>query len=538
MSEAVALFPDPPAAAAPSPAAFPPPPRPVLEFDVAPADIPRLLRAPAINASPQGRARTTQRHRIWYDTAAGTLRGQNLALSQQATVWRLERLSPESAADWPPASPAEIIAEANDPAHLSRKLPAAVIADLVPVAAFAGTRRRVTLTVGGEPARLDVLEGVLRGVAHDEPACRLILAGPAPAMAALATQLATQIRLSIPRASLAARAIALVQGTALPPRQLGAPEIPGGQTVADALLLVVSHLTDVILHWSILIPPAAEATDPEPVHQMRVAVRRLRSALAIFRRAAATEEAAALFRGLGQDLKALAAILGEARDWDVFLDGAGAAVADAFRGDKRIAGLLAAAARKRQAAYAALTTHLHGDAWRHFALRLALLPTARPWAETPPQPGDRDEYGQLRLVDPHASLLAAPADAYASHALQRSFKRTIGTGEDLSTLDAEALHDARKRAKQLRYACEFFAPLFPAKPVRRFLARLEAVQEDLGAVNDSHVAASLMAQLGGGPDRSFATGVVQGYVAAINAPAAHHAGKAWAKLLKQPVFWD
>jgi hypothetical protein len=31
---------------------------------------------------------------------------------------------------------------------------------------------------------------------------------------------------------------------------------------------------------------------------------------------------------------------------------------------------------------------------------------------------------------------------------------------------------------------------------------------------------------------------VQGYVAAINAPAAHHAGKAWAKLLKQPVFWD
>ncbi len=501
--------------------------------------MPKLLRSPALAQVRRGRTRTTACRRIWHDTATGLLRDQGLALSEQGGVWRLERLTPDDAAAWPPAGPAPVLAEASTPLLLHRKLSQAAVAMLVPVAAFAGTRRSMALHVAGEEARLDILEGALRGVAHDEPACRLVLAGDPPAMAALVSTLAGQVTVAVPRAGLAARAIARAADRPPPPRQLGAPEIPAGLSVAQALVLVISHLTDVILHWAALIPAVGvDNPDPEPVHQMRVAVRRLRSALAIFRRATAGPEAAAVLRELGRALKALAARLGAARDWDVFLAGTGAAVTAAFAGDKRIAALMAAAGRKRQAAYAALHAHLDSRAWRDLSLRLALLPAARPWVPAAPLPEERDEYGELRNPDPHASMLAASATAYAAQALQRSFKRVTASGEDFETLSPDAMHEARKQAKQLRYACEFFAPLFPAKPVKRFLERLEDVQEALGAVNDGHVAAALMAQLAAGPDGRFAAGVVQGYVAAVSAPAARRAEKAWGKLVRQEGFWE
>ena len=461
-----------------------------------------------------------------------------MALSDQTGVWRLERLTPQGAAGWPPATPPPILGEGPEPGVLHRRLTPAVIAELVPVAAFTGTRRSLPLRIAGDAARLDILEGKLRGIAHDQPACRLVLAGPAPAMAALALQIAGLVPLVIPRASLAARAMALAQGAEPAPRQLGAPEIPHGVTVSDALVLVTGHLTDVILHWAARITSPTAGTDPEPVHQMRVAVRRLRSALAIFRRATGGADAAALFRRLGRELKDLAAILGPARDWDVFLDGAGSDIAGVFAGDKRVASLLAAADRKRQAAYFALTTHLAGAAWRDLSLRLALLAVSRPWVVPAPAEPERDEFGELRPADNHANMLGASAEAYAAQALHRSLKRVTAAGDDLAALAPDALHEARKNGKQLRYACEFFAPLFPSKPVRRFLEKLEDVQEALGAVNDSHVAASLMEQLATGPDRNFATGLVLGFVAASNAPAAKRAGKAWGKLLDQPVFWD
>jgi triphosphatase len=502
-----------------------------------------LLRSPALAPLRRGRCRTIACRRIWHDTAGFALRGHDLALSEQGGIWRLERLHPGYAADWPPGGTAPVLAHGTSAALPHRRLTPAILGALAPVAAFAGTTRSVTLLLEGAHARLDILQGTLRAVAADQPVCRLILAGPPTACAALAGQLAAQMTLVVPRAGLPGDAMARATGTTCPPRQLGAPEIPHGIAVSDALVLVVAHLTDVILHWAAEIPPGTGgACDPEPVHQMRVAVRRLRSGLAIFRRAMPGDQATALFQDLGESLKTLAATLGAARDWDVFLDGTGAQVAEAFAGDRRIAALLAAACRKRQAAYAALHVYLADPAWRQFALRLALLPAARPWA--PPSGTlqsslhgpDRDEFGEPRLPDAHAAILAAPAAVFAAQALQRSFRRTAAFGEELAGLSPETLHDARKQAKRLRYACEFFAPLFPAKPAKRFLARLEEVQETLGAVNDGHVAAVLMAELA--PDGRFATGVVRGYVAAISAPAARRAGKAWKKLLTQDVFWD
>jgi CHAD domain-containing protein len=478
----------------------------MFEFDIEPAALPRLLRAPPLTARREGQVRTSAVRIVWHDTAGAELAAAGLSLAEQGECWQLARLRPNGAGDWHPATPAPVLDEVPEPSQLHRPL----AGGLVPVAAFSG-RQRVACLAG--PATLTVLEGHLRGVANDRPACRLLLSGPLPDMATLATELSECIDLSVPRAGLAAEAMSVASG--LPPvaRRSGAPRMPPGVAVDEALCIVVSHLADVILHWSRL-APAGET--PEPVHQMRVAVRRLRSAISVFRRAAGPA-----LDDLAGELKALAAVLGAARDWDVFAEGVGASVGQAFAGDKRVEGLLAAAARRRRDAYAALSATLAGRDFRKLALRLALLPSLRPWAS-----------------DPSAcDLLREPARPYASRVLDRRLKHVTASGDSLAMLPAEALHDVRKQVKRLRYAAEFFMPLFAEKPARRFLSRLEKLQQALGTMNDATVARQLMGQLGGGADRAFASGAVQGFVAAHSVRAGAEVEHVWAKFRRQAGFW-
>jgi len=476
-----------------------------FEFDIDPADLPRLLRAPPLMARREGRMRTGTLRTVWHDSATAELAAAGLSLAEHPGLWRLERLRPNGAGDWPPATPAPILDESAQLETLPHR-----IAGLVPVAAFSGRQRTATLA---GPATLTILEGTLRGVAADQPTCRLRLAGAPRDMASLACELAETIVLGIPRAGLAAEAMAVASGIPPEPRRSGTPRVPPGATVDEALCIILSHLTDVILHWSHL-APAGEA--PEPVHQMRVAVRRMRSAIGVFRRAAGTT-----LDEFADPLRTLAATLGAARDWDVFLENTGASVGHAFAGDKRVASLLGAADRKRRDAYAAIATALAAPGFHRLALKLALLPTLRPWAADPDA----------------AETLAGPARPFAARALSRRLRHVLAPGDSLAALPAETRHEVRKQAKRLRYTAEFFAPLFPEKPTRRFLARLETLQEALGAMNDAAAAKTLMTQLAGGADRAFATGAVLGFIAAQTVRAAADTEHVWVKFRKQDKFW-
>jgi triphosphatase len=353
-------------------------------------------------------------------------------------------------------------------------------------------------------------------VVEQQAVCRLLLAGPPKQMAGLARLLGAHIALGVPRASLGAEAMALAAHALAAPRRRGGPEVAPGSAVGEALTGIVAHLADVIHHWA---PLVGEAETDEPVHQMRVALRRLRSALSIFRRA--VRDDTVWLDSLATELKSLAALLGIARDWDVFLGGVGAAVTQACGRDARLTQMLAAAGRRRDAAYAGLRAHFGGSAaWRQFGLELALLPTLVPWETS----SSADQ----------AERLGAPAEVYAAGVLDRRLKQVLAVGERLEGVPAEELHSIRKQAKRLRYAIEFFAPLFPEKQVRRYLARLEELQEDFGTFNDAAVAAGLAASLGG----AFAAGAVQGFGAAAQQRALRHVVRGWGKFYRATPFWD
>lgn len=211
----------------------------------------------------------------------------------------------------------------------------------------------------------------------------------------------------------------------------------------------------------------AGAADPEFVHQMRVALRRLRSALRTFRPVLPAGFEAAVV----PPLRDLATALGEARDWDVLAEDIVAPVRQAFPDDARLAALALAVERRRQAARRDVQTALDGRA------------------------------AALALLDFNARLHRAPAPAgeetlaaFAARRLGRLRRKALALAQAAQDADPARLHALRIGVKRLRYAIEFFAPLHRGRRPGDALATLTALQDSLGALNDLSRAGPLLAQ--------------------------------------------
>ena len=481
-----------------------------LEFSLPPEDLARLVRLPGLLRS----GRAARMALAWHDTADGALAASNQALCDpgSAEPWRIEALHSSPTLFWPPAAPPPLLAEAAE-AVLAPSLPGAI----TPVAAFRGRRHGFTNVDADQqpgPVEVVVQEGHLRGPAAIRPVCRVQIMGPPDALADQVAALGAAVRLTVPRAGLAAEAVALAHGAAPRPCDLGLPPVAPGQSLSTAMAVVIGSLLGVMLHWS---ASAGDGAGPVPVHQMRVATRRLRSALSIFKHSAACAQVTPL----GTALRVTAAQLGAARDWDVFLAGLGTQVSEAFPDDPRMAALLAAGQRRRAKAYAALRDHLGSAAFRGVSLSLACAANLRPWDGLDPE---RDQ------------VLQADATAFAAEVLARRLRHVRRAGRGLRHLPVPALHDLRKDCKRLRYAAEFFTPLFPAKPGRRFLRHLSALQETLGLLNDGAAAAGLMAQLGR-PGEGYAAGLVNGFAAAGSSATRAAVRQAWHGFRHADPFW-
>lgn len=470
------------------------------------------MRAGPLAARRAGRARSSQLELTWLDTATGRLAAEGLALEQlRRGPRRLLRTRPEPGAFWRPAAPP---AELEDGDHPTAPEDAGQ-AKLLRVGSFAGRATRLILADGVEAL---LLRGHLRAVAAEAPVARLILTGPAPSVVAAMRDLAEELPLLPPRAALADEVRALAHGTPPAARRLGPPRLDPSLDVEGALVLALGHLTEVML-WH---APAAEAGHtPEGVHQMRVAIRRMRSLLRVFRPACG----GAALRSFDARLKDLAALLGPARDWDVFLDGLGAEVAAAVSEDARIATLLRLARKRRETAYAALRPALQGPALRRIAWEAVTLTETRPW--------------RAEATETAAERRAQPLEEFAASVLDKRWGRIAEAGETIAALPDAEFHALRIEAKRLRYAAELFAPLWGRKKARRFLDRLAAVQEAFGLANDAVVARALMASLTarGGAKLAWAGGVAEGWALARARRARGKAEAAWRDLLSADLFW-
>jgi CHAD domain-containing protein len=490
-----------------------PPGHLTLEAELPPEAAERLARHPAFAARRQGRSRGAALVLTWLDTAEGALAAEGLALEQpRRGPRRLLRTMPAEGAPWLPGSLPELVEELAADAVPAQ----AGEAGLLPIAAFDGRRTAMALQGGVEAV---LLQGRLRAVADEAPVARLVLSGPAAAVIETFRSLAEALPLLPPRASLAEAARAVARSEAPRARRLGAPVLDAEADVAAALRLLLGHLAEVLL-WHA--PGAAAGEEPTGVHQMRVALRRLRSALRAFRPAADDEA----LRRFDAELRDLASVLGPARDWDVFLAGLGAEIAEALPGERRIAALMQAAAARREAAYAALREALAGAGFRRLLWDAVAMAALAPWEGS----GDAEA----------AERRARPLQAFAATVLDRRWRKLAEVGPEIGDLPDDEFHALRLEGKRVRYVAELFAPLWARKRGRRFLARLADVQEAFGLANDAAVARALVAPLGacGGGATPWAVGVAEGWALARARRARSRAAAAWEELLAGEPFWS
>lgn len=263
--------------------------------------------------------------------------------------------------------------------------------------------------------------------------------------------------------------------------------------------------------------------DPEAVHQMRVAVRRLRALIAAFRRALDAEAVDFLKAELGW----LQRQLGPARDWDVFLDATVAALVRRLPEEPSLPVLRDAAQDARRRAYDQAHAALGDRRYTRLLLRFQLWLDAGRW-DGPTA----------------AEALAQPVVPFAAKVLDHRLKSLtrFGARDDLPEHE---LHALRIRAKKLRYAAEFFRSLYKGKGARKYVKALAELQDTLGSLNDALVGRTLLAPLltasaetEAGPPIQRAGGIVAGFQAARIADDLRRFRDLWPTFVAREPFWS
>ncbi|WP_091969613.1 CHAD domain-containing protein [Propionibacterium cyclohexanicum] len=207
----------------------------------------------------------------------------------------------------------------------------------------------------------------------------------------------------------------------------------------------------------------------EPVHDLRVSLRRLRAVLSFFD--PLLGEKVALARA---EIREQALDLGQLRDIDVFLEHLRDGLAPVR--DDEADTLREVLERRRDALSEEIGEQLATRAWRR------PLDLVRTSARYHPGRGRSD----------------AAATSFASRRLDRWCDRWLVSSSEMTKLNPHDLHRVRIRAKKLRYACEVSADLYPAQ-AQSATATVEAFKEFqdlLGAANDAATARRIVQDAG------------------------------------------
>jgi CHAD domain-containing protein len=246
---------------------------------------------------------------------------------------------------------------------------------------------------------------------------------------------------------------------------LGEPLRAQEQAGSDAAAQVMAYLRrqrDALLDHD---PGTRLGRDPDDLHDMRVAVRRLRSALRLSKQAFGDERV----RPLRDELRWLGGALGAVRDLDVFAAQLAASIDELAPDDRRDGQLLLATLGRD-----------HRDA------RAALLEAL-------------DSHRYVTLLAAVDALVDGPPPAFRRRDLRRLVRRELRRfRRAVDSLPAEPsdaeLHAVRIAAKHARYAAELATETI-GKPARRIVRRARLVQDVLGDHQDAHVAEGVLDDL-------------------------------------------
>lgn len=392
---------------------------------------------------------------------------------------------------------------------------------LVPV--FATKVRRHARQLDLPDASVEIVfdEGTIEAGARRQVLSEIELelkSGNAGALFDLGTQLLDVAPLQVGTRSKAERGYALAFGVVQPAAKAELFSITSEHVVDDVIALLMGSCWHHLLKNQMV---AQEGVDPEGVHQIRLALRRLRTICALFRRDIPSPS----FQALNSEARWLMQQLGPVRDWDVFAETTVTRLVAAAP-DIDLGGLREAVERQRKSSYGVLQTVLADPRCSRFLLSLGHLVERRGW---------RNEIDSEALA-----VRSLPMPTLADKILARLHRKALKRGAHFRQLDVDAQHDLRIDLKKLRYAAEFFLPLYATHtPAKRYVRRLARLQASLGRARDIASTRMLLDVIrqDDQPALHLAIGAVAGWQARDQMAVAKTLRKRWRRFKSTPTFW-
>lgn len=294
---------------------------------------------------------------------------------------------------------------------------------------------------------------------------------------------------------------------------------------SDAALdeAVTAIISSTLLHFTSNWAALRESGSPQSIHQMRVALRRMRSGLAMLKRALPCPE----FDALRAEAKRLATALGPARECDAFRQAAeqGPLLCPDRPDSSEM--LLSALEKQRLGALRDARALIEERDTTLFVLRAQSFLASQAWRNA--------------LSNEELRQLTTPAREFAAAALDRLRARALKRGAGLPDVADAARHELRIALKNLRYAAEFFRNLFGHRRQKEaYLRCVSELQDLLGAHNDVVMAKRLLGELAAshGAGLETATGFILGWNARSAQMADEKLMATWKRFKRAEAFWE
>jgi inorganic triphosphatase YgiF len=335
----------------------------------------------------------------------------------------------------------------------------------------------------------------------------------------LALKLVRDLPLCVENRSKAERGYALYRGKRSKPVKARPATLSPALSVGEAFKAVMQAG---LAHLQANAHGMLAGGDLEYLHQMRVALRRLRSAISVFEPVMPR----AAISPMEAELKWLASSLGGARDWDVFLTETLPPIEKEFgsRGELKAFSERCGEVRRKAGAKARRAVR----SARYQRLLLSLAGWLESWS------------GHIELEPGQSAALGEPIDAFASSVLEQRYNRVRKQGRKFDKLSSRELHRLRIAVKKFRYATDFFAGIYEGGLARVALHRLSDLQDILGAINDAATVTDLMAHGfdgAGGMGVAEAKGILLGWSRGRAETLKRELTSAWKSFRAAGRFW-
>ena len=434
-----------------------------LKLEIDPDDLPLVRQDPVLAAAESS---TSHQVTVYYDTSASTLRRHGFTLRVRSIDGKfIQTVKPMSDAAGLVSREEferEVRSEKPDLKSLSGHPVHSLLSHAKDHRLEAVIHSDVTRTSwildrgGGSSIEVDLDHGTISAGEHSSEFAELefeLRDGAPASLIAAARRLSDHVPVRLGVLTKAERGF-LVASNQLHKVHKAAPvHVERDMSVAEAFEAIVHAC---LRHYRLNELLVIRSSDAGALHQARVAMRRLRSAFALFRPAIEDLE----FQHLRHELRWFTSQLGDARNLDVYLEG------DLEEGERE------RAVRKREKAYDKVADAMNSAKLRRLLIDIVGWTAIGAWRS-----GKRAE---------------RPIESFANGRLDRLWSRIASAG-DIARMDETSRHRLRIQAKKMRYAAEFLRGLYPQAFVaeKHFAAAVGRLQDSLGKLNDIATAKTL-----------------------------------------------